>query len=85
MEWRGLAKLARDCQAFSGGILKPRPIITPATYLESTLVEVFILDNLNFPRINTFEKQGEGCPVIVNQAHLEATVLLRLFGPHLPA
>jgi hypothetical protein len=36
------------------------PIINLVTYLESTLVEVFILNNLNFFRMNTYEKRGEG-------------------------
>jgi len=44
-----------------------RPIINSATDLESTVLEVFILNNLNFLRVNTFGKQGRGCPVIVNQ------------------
>jgi hypothetical protein len=46
--------------------------MNPATYLESTLVKVFILNNLNFFRINTYEKTGGGGLVIVNQAHPKA-------------
>jgi hypothetical protein len=46
-----------------------RPIINSTTYLESILVEVFILNNLNFLRINIFEKQWGGVPVIVNQKY----------------
>jgi hypothetical protein len=34
----------------------------PVTSLESTLVEVFIPDNLNLFRMNTYEKQGEWPP-----------------------
>ena len=54
--WQNWQKTVRLFQA----VLKPRPIITPATYFESTLVEVLIPNNLNFFKINTFEKQGEG-------------------------
>ena len=36
-------------------------------HLESTLLQVFILKNLKLFGITTFEKQGRGYPVMVNQ------------------
>jgi hypothetical protein len=42
------------------------PRLPPATPLESSLVEVFILNNLNFFRMNTYEKHREEGGVIVN-------------------
>jgi hypothetical protein len=49
------SKYSRPTQLFS---CKQK---APATHLESTLVEVFILTDLNFFRINTYEKhRGEG-------------------------
>jgi hypothetical protein len=44
-----------------------RPIISPATALESTLPQVLILNNLKSPGISIYKKPGAGGPVIVNQ------------------
>src|SRR5487761_163394 len=40
-----------------------RPIISPATPLESTLLQVFIPLHLNSPRINAYKKPGGGPPL----------------------
>ena len=46
----------------------PVPHLPTATPLESTLVEVFILTNLNFFRMNTHEKhRGEGVSVFLTR------------------
>jgi hypothetical protein len=56
----------RSPAAFSFTGKTPQPSRTPnpealyLTYLESTLVEVFILNNLNLFRINTYGKIGGG-------------------------
>jgi hypothetical protein len=45
------------------------PRLPPATPLESTLVQVFILTNLNFFRMNTYEKhRGEGVSVFLTRS-----------------
>lgn len=50
--------------------LSLRPIKYSATPLESALLQVFILNDFNFTRINTYEKPGEGGPIMVNQIRL---------------
>jgi len=47
-----------------------------ATCLESTLLEVFILKNFILPKMNTFEKTGEGWGVMVNQLFLRSNSTL---------
>jgi hypothetical protein len=61
--WQNWQKTVMLFQA----IPKPCPIITPVTYVESAFVEVFMLNNLNFFRMNTYEKPGEGCKLLLTR------------------
>jgi hypothetical protein len=51
------------------------PRLPPATPLESTLVEVFILNNLNFFRMNTYEKQGGGGVLLLTKHPIRMLIL----------
>jgi hypothetical protein len=50
-----------------------RPIKYSVTPLESALLQVFILNEFNFSRINTYEKPGGRGPIMVNQVMVNQT------------
>jgi hypothetical protein len=72
---RSPSALSRSSHAlapFSSTFLRPiKYLITP---LESALLQVLILNNFNFARINTYEKPGGRGPIIVNHVTVNQTL-----------